>query len=65
MFADAHSDTLTESFLKGQSLYQNSLQFDLKRAEEVGVELQYMAVWQDTRQKDIDFMKNIFSILDF
>lgn len=64
MFADAHNDTLAAAFLKNEGLYENSLQFDFKRAEKVGLKLQYMAIWQDTRHKDIDFMENIFTILD-
>lgn len=62
MFADAHNDTLTAAFFKNESLFENSLQFDFKRAEKVGLRLQYMAIWQDTRCKDVDFMKNIFEI---
>lgn len=50
MYGDAHSDTLTECFFKGQDLEENSLCFDLKRAKSVGLKLQYMAIWQDIRQ---------------
>jgi len=64
VFADAHNDTLTAAFFKNEGLFENSLQFDFKRAEQVDLKLQYMAIWQDTRQKDIHFMKNISTILD-
>lgn len=60
MFADAHNDTLTAALLKGESLYKNSLQFDLERADKINLKLQYMAIWQDTRQEGIDFLKNAF-----
>ena len=64
MFADAHNDTVTTAFSKGENLYKNSCQFDFKRANKVGLKLQYMAIWQDTRQKGIDFLKNAFYFLD-
>ncbi|WP_041723153.1 dipeptidase [Caldicellulosiruptor hydrothermalis] len=64
MFADAHNDTVTTAFSKGENLYKNSCQFDFKRANKVDLKLQYMAIWQDTRQEGIDFLKNAFYFLD-
>lgn len=64
MFADAHNDTVTAAFSKGENLYKNSCQFDFKRANKLNLKLQYMAIWQDTRQKGIDFLKNAFCFLD-
>uniref|UniRef100_A0A7C5V161 Peptidase M19 n=1 Tax=Caldicellulosiruptor owensensis TaxID=55205 RepID=A0A7C5V161_9FIRM len=64
MFADAHNDTLTTAFSKGENLFKNSCQFDFERAKSIGLKLQYMAIWQDTRQTGIDFLKNAFYFLD-
>lgn len=65
MFSDAHNDTLTKTFFKNESLEENSCQFDFKRADSIGLKLQYMAIWQDTRNQNADFLKNIFDVLEY
>lgn len=42
---DLHCDTISRLFTVGESLYSNSGQFDIKRAQQAGVSIQYFALF--------------------
>ena len=53
---DLHCDTLTECVRKGESLYSNSLHWDVSRGRAFGARTQVLAVWTpDTLRGDAAF----------
>lgn len=65
MYSDAHCDTLTRIFDRGEALYQNSGQLDFKRLLDGGCGIQFFAVWTDPQYEDGRAFERCKNVLEY